>query len=396
MLNPIALAIPAFFAAMGAELALSAWRGRLTDARPTWRFVDAISDLACGISSQVTGQVLGTVIHAGVYVATYDALALTSLPDDSVAVWIGAFIALDFFYYLWHRASHRVNILWAAHVVHHQSEDFNLAVALRQAMFTPLTSIPFYLPLAVIGVPPIVFLTCAALNTLYQFWFHTRLVGRTPWLDGWLNTPTHHRVHHGIEPEYIDKNHAGVFIVWDRLFGTFEPEGREPTYGTVEGFATASVLRANLEPYTKLFWASMAAKGGDRLRIWFAPPEWRPSGPVSVPVPTAVVRWTPTVSPRLAAYVGTWLVLASAGLFVFLLGVPEWPVEPSVGVGLAVLLTTVAWGPLLEARPRMAMELTRLALLPLLLLPFGVEVAVAALAVATVSSVALIWAAKPG
>ena len=393
MLNPIALAIPVFFGAMGLEIGLSARRGRLVDARPTWRFVDAISDLACGISSQVTGQVLGALVHAGAYIAVYEATGLLALPADSVAVWVGAFVTVDLLYYLWHRSSHRVNVLWAAHVVHHQSEDFNLAVALRQAMFTPLTSLPFYLPLAVLGVPPVVYLTCGALNTLYQFWFHTRLVGRTPWLDGWLNTPTHHRVHHGIEPAYIDKNHAGVFIVWDRLFGTFEPEGREPTYGTVEGFASASVLRANLEPYAKLWRLSAAAHGWDKVRVWVGPPEWRPAeagGPVVVPEPAVAVRWSPTVSPRLAGYIAVWLVIASAGLFGFLLGVPTWPPLTSAGLGLAVLLVTVAWGPLLAGRR--AVELLRLAVLPVLLLPFGALVATVGAGVAVASAAWLVRA----
>ena len=390
VLNPIALAIPVFFVAMGAELALSWRRGRLSGERPAWRFVDAVGDLACGISSQVTGLVLSAVVAAGLYVAVYDAAALFVLPGDNPWVWLGAFVGVDFFYYWWHRASHRVNVLWAAHVVHHQSEDYNLAVALRQAIFTPLTSIPFYLPLAVLGVPPVVYLTCQALNTLYQFWIHTRLVGRLGSIDLVFNTPTHHRCHHGINPGLIDKNHGGVFIVFDRLFGTFVEEREEPVYGVVEGFESANVLRANLDPLAKLARLSAAVQGWDRLRVWFAPPEWRPAslgGPVEIPEPGPTPRWRPEAGAALGTYVGVWLVLASGGLFGLLLGVGGWPIARTAALGVALLWTTVGWGGLLDrtawARPA---EWARLVALPALAVPFGTPAVLVAAAVAVLSA----------
>ena len=240
MYDPIALAIPGFFVLIAAELGLGAVMGRLGGPRPLYRYVDALTDLGCGVLSQVTGLVLGAVVANGVYTAVYEAGHLWDPPRvpgllgnegpgffsasaSHLLLWIFAFIAVDFIYYWWHRAHHRVNLLWAAHVVHHQSEDYNLAVALRQSILTALTSIPFYLPLAILGVPPVTFFVCSALNTLYQFWIHTRLVGKLGPLEWLINTPSHHRVHHGINPAYIDKNHAGVFIVWDRWFFFTDP-----------------------------------------------------------------------------------------------------------------------------------------------------------------------------
>src|SRR5690606_31238042 len=151
----------------------------------------------------------------------------------------------DFAYYWWHRASHRISFLWAAHVVHHQSEDYNLAVALRQAWFTSLSSWVLNLPLAFLGVPPLVYGVCAALNTLYQFWIHTRLVGKLGPLEWVLNTPSHHRVHHGIDAPYLDTNYGGVFIVFDRLFGTFVEETHEPRYGTLDPIRSFDPVWAN-------------------------------------------------------------------------------------------------------------------------------------------------------
>ena len=326
MLNPIAVAIPLFLVAILAEVALAKRQGRLGrqarqshDGRPVYRTADALSDLGCGLVSQVSGLYFAAVVQAGAYIATFALLAPFELPVNSVWTWLFAFLAVDFCYYAWHRASHRVNVLWAAHVVHHQSEDYNLAVALRQAIFTPLTSIPFYLPLVLVGISPLVFLTCTALNTLYQFWIHTRLVHRTPrWVEAVFNTPSHHRVHHGINPGYIDRNHAGVFIVWDKWLGTFQPELAEPVYGVVEGHPTYDVFRSNFEPYTKLGGNMLKAGWADGLRLALGPPEWRPSslgGPVHIPEPQPALRFDPPLSRAVRRYTAAWFVPMSAVMF---------------------------------------------------------------------------------
>lgn len=393
MLNPIALSIPAFILLIGAEVAWS-WRlGRLRGDRPTYRLVDAVTDLACGISSQATGLLLSAVVFAGAYTLTWTHLRLWTLPD-SLPVWLLTFVLVDLVYYLWHRASHRVNLLWAAHVVHHQSEDYNLAVALRQSILTALTTLPFYLPFALLGVSPLVLLTVVALNTVYQFWIHTRLVGRLGPIEWVMNTPSHHRVHHGINPGYIDKNHAGVFIVWDRLFGTFVDEGEEPVYGTVQAHRSADAIEANVAPLRELWAKARAARGLDRLRMLVAPPEWRPAelgGPVVVPEPSPALRFDPRPPAWLNAYALMWLVTATIALTALLFGQHSlpWTVQ-AVGAGL-VLWALRGFGGLIDERPgARAEEGIRLGATPVLAAWVHPGVGVGLLVLAVVSGV-MLW-----
>ncbi len=363
MVNPIALAIPFLLGGVVFEVRAARTRSRVAgglDKRPIYRPADALADLGCGVVSQATGLFLTGVVEAGAYVAAFRLVSPFELPATSPWTWIFAFVAVDFCYYWWHRASHRVNVMWAAHVVHHQSEDYNLAVALRQAIFTPLTSIPFYLPLVLVGVSPLEFLTCAALNTLLQFWFHTRLIDRMPaWFEAVLNTPSHHRVHHGINPAYIDRNHGGVFILWDRLFGTFQAEEAEPVYGVVEGHPTYDVLAANVLPILKLG-RNMARAGVlDGVKLAFSPPEWRPpslGGPVVIPEPAVAVRYDPVVPPAVRRYAIAWFVPMSAVLLAML-----WAAGGNLGAStvdgrwfwlgfLFIVATEVSQGALLDGR----------------------------------------------
>jgi alkylglycerol monooxygenase len=335
----VAVAIPLFFVAIGLELLAARRRGVRV-----YRFADAISALSCGLVSQVAG-VFTIGLTAAAYAWVYDRFALLRL--EGWVAWVVAFVAVDAIYYAWHRASHRVGLLWAGHAAHHQSEDYNLAVALRQTVLSHLTSAPFYWVLGVVGVPPAVLAGSIALNTLYQFWIHTRLVGKLGPMEWVLNTPSHHRVHHGIDRWAIDKNYAGVLIVWDRLFGTFEPERHEPTYGVVEGFPTWSPIAANFAPLLKIARAARAARGLDRLRAVFGPPEWTPAGPVSIPDPTPGYRWDPPTSRRVAWLVTAWFALVSPSL-IWLIVRPADALSAAVGAG--IVLSTVAWARLLTPR----------------------------------------------
>ncbi len=188
--------------------------------RDVYRLADSVTDLSCGILQQVVEVFLKTALFAG-YAWLFAAHRLFDVPMDAAWAWAACFVGQDFLYYWFHRWSHEVGAGWAAHVVHHQSEEYNLTVALRQGALQPAFSWVFYLPLAVLGFPPAMFLAVSSFNTLYQFWIHTRLIGRLGPLEWVLNTPSHHRVHHGRNPRYIDRNHGGTLIVWDRLFGTF-------------------------------------------------------------------------------------------------------------------------------------------------------------------------------
>jgi hypothetical protein len=169
--------------------------------------------------------------------------------------------------------------MWAAHVVHHQSEDYNLSTALRQTSSGWLVSWIFYLPMAVLGFPPLVFGVVALVDLLYQYWVHTQQIGRLGWFDRWFCSPSNHRVHHAVNERYLDKNFGGVFIVWDRLFGSFEPEDdAEPcVYGTRAPLRSWNPIRANLQNYAELAHDSWHARSWmDKLRVWFKPPGWRP------------------------------------------------------------------------------------------------------------------------
>lgn len=267
----IALSIPVFFLLIGVELAIAKWQNR-----KLYRLNDSISDLHCGILQQVLGIFLKVVVF-GIYVAVFESGHLLEIGARSTLAWLACFLGVDFLYYWFHRASHESSLPWGAHIVHHSSEEFNLAVALRQSAFQSLFSWVFYLPLAWIGFPPLMFLACQSFNTLYQFWIHTRLIGRLGPFEWVFNTPSHHRVHHGCNPKYIDKNYAGTLIVWDRLFGSFQPEEEEPIYGVTKPLADWNPVWANFH-----YWADLvdltrrAPSWRERLKLWLKAPEWKP------------------------------------------------------------------------------------------------------------------------
>lgn len=355
-LDPIALAIPFFFLLIGIEIAVMRHQGRRL-----YRFADTIACLSCGIGSEVVRIFLGL---AGLlaYSWVYGNFRLLDLASYPVSAWVIGFIGVDFFYYWFHRLSHEINVLWAMHVVHHQSQDYNLAVALRQSWFQGFAATPIYFPLALIGVPPLVFAGCAAASLLYQFWIHTQTIGRMPgWYEAVMNTPSHHRVHHGINPEYIDRNHAGVFIIWDKLFGTFEPEGAEPVYGTVKPYASWNPVWANFDYWRDLWDRSRKiSRLADRLHLWFADPAWQPAelgGPQPAPPVEAsrFVKWDTQFPRRYKAYINFHFVSVGLGLTLMLLfrEVIGWAAVSVIS--LLVVVTTAVWGGLMEdkswARP---------------------------------------------
>ena len=280
----IAWSIPGFIL----FILLEAWVARRRGLH-VYRLPVALSDIGCGISSQ-----LFNLLTFGLSIFTYSAVYAWrgwDLDPSAGWTWLLAMLGVDFAYYWWHRASHEVNILWAAHVVHHQSEDYNLAVALRQAFLTNITAIPFYLPLALLGVPPIVFAASKGLNALYQFWIHTELIRDIGPLERVLNTPSHHRVHHAINPQYLDRNYAGILITWDRLFGTFERERERPVYGITKPLRSLSPLWANVHYFFDIAAvAATASRWQDRLRAAFAHPGWRPGRPDYPPLEPAELQ----------------------------------------------------------------------------------------------------------
>jgi alkylglycerol monooxygenase len=343
----IALAIPFFFLLIGIELVAARARGLRV-----YRLADAVGDLGCGMAQQLVLLFAGAALLAA-YAWVHDRFRLFTLDAATPAPWLLAFVGVDFLYYFWHRASHRVNVLWAAHVVHHQSEDYNLAVALRQAVATSFTSLPFYLPLALLGVPPGVQATTVALSTLYQFWIHTELVGKLGPLEWVLNTPSHHRVHHAVNPAYLDRNYAATLIVWDRLFGTFAGEEEPCVYGTVQPLASFNAAWAQVAYWVDL-WRRAAgfARWRDRLLLWVMPPPWAPEEETHPPDPEVRGRskYDPPLRPAVRWYVLAQFIPAVAATALALFYRAAAPRALLVAAALLVLWTLVALGGLLDRR----------------------------------------------
>ena len=360
----IALAIPVFVLLIALELMLTRRRRERAFA-----FHDSVNSLSCGVGQQVIGLLTAAAKAAG-YALVYERFHQTTISPRSPLAWVALLFAVDLAYYAYHRASHRVNFFWATHAVHHQSEEYNLSTALRQSWFTSFTSWIFYLPLAVIGFPTAMFVAMYTLNTLYQFWIHTRTIHRVGFLEAFLNTPSHHRVHHGTDPVYIDKNYAGIFILWDRLFGTFQQEVREPVYGTVEPLASWNPFWANLEPWAHLFGRMRQTRRlRDKLFFLVAPPEWRPAdlgGVVTLPeVSRATQRKYDTLTPRgLDAYVGLVFSLQVAGTTALLAFQSKLGALGQALAAASLLFGLLTPGALFEARRwAVPVEWLRLALL---------------------------------
>ncbi len=269
----IIYAIPLFFALILLELWLD-WRKQ----KLTYRFNDALNSLNLGMMSQITAVALKT-IQISFYVLIYQNISPIQLGLDSMWVWAFAFIAYDFSYYWFHRMSHEINVLWAGHVVHHQSEEYNLTTALRQTS-GGFFGFMFYLPMALIGIDPYMLVTVGSLNLIYQFWVHTRHINRMPaWYEAIFVTPSHHRVHHAQNPLYMNKNHGGVFILWDKWFGTFQAElDNEPViFGITKPLASWNPIWANIDTYWALAKDSWRTeRWQDKIAVWFKKTGWRP------------------------------------------------------------------------------------------------------------------------
>ncbi len=348
--NYIHLAIPVFFLLIGIEL-LAAW---LLE-RDVYRLNDSINDLSCGILDQVVEVFLKTALFAG-YLFLFERGRLFSIPSTSAWAWALCFLGVDGLYYWFHRWSHEANLGWAAHVVHHQSEEMNLAVALRQGAFQAAFSWVFYLPLALLGFPPLMFLAVSSFNTLYQFWIHTRLIGRLGPLEWVFNTPSHHRVHHGRNPKYIDRNHGGTLILWDRLFGTFAAEEDEPVYGITTPLQSWNPLWAHVHYWVELARkARKTARWRDRLRLFWKPPGWLPEdlgGSVAAPEVdrATVVRYDPPAPRGLRLYVLAQFILLNAATTAFLFGSARMSGAERAAAAIAVALSLASLGGLLDRR----------------------------------------------
>jgi sterol desaturase/sphingolipid hydroxylase (fatty acid hydroxylase superfamily) len=290
--------------------------------KDTVRGMDMISSLGSGVTN-VTKDVLGLSVSIITYEWMVTHLAIFHV-QSSVWTYIIAFIALDFSGYWVHRLDHRVNIFWNSHIVHHSSEEFNLACALRQSISVFVRLFTFFLlPAAIFGVPAEVIAIVAPIQLFAQFWYHTRHINKMGIIEKILVTPSHHRVHHAINPEYLDKNLSQIFIIWDKLFGTFQQElpDKPPVYGITRPVQTWNPIKINFQHLWLLIkdaWRTKSIK--DKLRIWFMPTGWRPAD-VTEKYPVYKIqdvyhfeKYSPAWSSAL--YIWSWIQMITLLLFV--------------------------------------------------------------------------------
>lgn len=275
------MAAPFFLFSLLFELLIDRWRGT-----GYYRSNDAINSISAGILSESI-KYFTRIVQYTIWAVVLGNLALIEMERswfdaslEGALLWLLAAVLWDFCYYWNHRLGHEISILWAAHAVHHQSEEYNLSTALRQTSSSFLFGWIFYVPLFLIGFPTDVVVTVGAVNLIYQFWVHTRHINRLGALDRILVTPSNHRVHHAQNERYIDKNYGGIFILWDRLFGTFAEEADEDpvVFGVRKPLANWNPFWANFQVYDYLlFDARHTRRWQDKVGVWFRRTGWRPA-----------------------------------------------------------------------------------------------------------------------
>ena len=268
MLKPTVLAIPIFALLIALENFLAVRREEHYDRKDVW------TNIGLGFGSVAFGAVFG-LIQALFYNGIYENIAPYQMPMNVWWSWAILLFADDFLYYWFHRASHESRFFWNFHVVHHSSNHYNLSVAVRQSWFSGIAHWIFYLPLALAGFPLWAFVTMHGFNLIYQFWIHTKVVKKLPaFLEYILNTPSHHRVHHGVNNDYLDKNYGGIFIFWDRLFGSFIGENEEVRYGIIKPLKSYNPLWINSHGWFEMFEAMKQKRTfSGKLRCMFGSPD---------------------------------------------------------------------------------------------------------------------------
>jgi sterol desaturase/sphingolipid hydroxylase (fatty acid hydroxylase superfamily) len=319
--NALLVAIPAFVLLMSVELFYGYWKGK-----QTYVFMDTIASLSSGLTN-ILKDTLGLAVVLISYPWLESQLSLVQI-EATPWLYFVAFVCIDFASYWSHRLNHKINVFWNQHIIHHSSEEFNMACALRQSISNVLGyGALFLIPAAFLGIPEEVIALLAPLHLFGQFWYHTRHIGKLGWLEYIIVTPSQHRVHHAINPIYIDKNLAAIFCVWDRMFGTFQEELDEepPVYGVLKPVHTWNPLLINFMHFwslTKDAWHTQNWKV--KLQIWFRPTGWRPMD-VAQQRPMKTVtnvhklkKYAPNTS-KFLSFWATFHLLATLGLLLQML-----------------------------------------------------------------------------
>lgn len=356
-------AIPFFFLTIGIEMLVGYFKKKRY-----YSFNDGITNLNIGIGSQTVGLVSQLLI-LGCYSFVWKYVHIFSLPINNVFVWVGTLIAFDCIYYWAHRWAHEWNFMWGAHIVHHQSDEYNLSVALRQSWFHGLISFWMFLPLAVIGVPVEVMAGISGIVTLAQYWIHTEAINKMPrWFEFIFNTPSHHRVHHATNPQYLDKNYGATFIIWDRMFGTFEKEVEKPVYGITVGHTSLDPLYANIHYYKEMAIGAKKEKGfWKKFTLAFKSPSYLGNLIKDYYVTQPKVRPEP-ISLSMKIYVLIQFIALSVGLVLLILEFKNLSLFYQIA-GLSIVIFTVqSCGYILENRTKLfPLEILRLILAAVLL-----------------------------
>lgn len=272
--NLIHWAIPFFILTLIIEIIVDA-----REKNNSYETKDAITSITMGLGNVFLGLISKGLVF-GTFILIYDNFRLFTIPFIWWA-WVLILFAEDFTYYWFHRTSHESRFFWASHVVHHSSQHYNLSTALRQTWTGSFLSFVFWLWLPLLGFHPVMILAQMSISLLYQYWIHTELIKKMPaWFEAVFNTPSHHRVHHATNPQYLDRNHAGIFIIWDRLFGTFEPEVEKPIYGLTKNIGTFNPLYVAFHEWIAMFKDVFNSKASLRKRFLYfiKPPGWRHDG----------------------------------------------------------------------------------------------------------------------
>jgi sterol desaturase/sphingolipid hydroxylase (fatty acid hydroxylase superfamily) len=345
------LSIPVFFILIGIEILVE----RFTH-KELYRFPDAIANISCGITSQLSGLFL-KIFGIGIYVVLYENFTLFKLNNNTWWYWLLLILLVDVAYYWAHRMSHEINLFWGGHVVHHQSEEYNLSVALRQSSLQVIWTFGFSLPIAFLGFEPLDFALVSAFNTLYQFWIHTETINKLPsWFEFIFNTPSHHRVHHGRDPKYIDKNHAGSLIIWDRMFGTFQPEEEKPTYGITKPINSWNPVFANVSHYVEMGKDLKRIESwSDRVKYLFMKPGWLPKSlggyrPAPEVDKSNYRKYTTTAPMLLNLYVLFQYILCLGGTSLFLFNAGKFDLGEKLFIAALVSFTVMNCSVLFEQR----------------------------------------------
>lgn len=331
-----------------------------------YRFSDTIVNMLCGMLERLF-DFFWVVMMYFIFVFLYEEAAAWHIPRNPLT-WIAALFVADFLAYWHHRLSHEINFLWAAHIVHHQSEELNMTTVFRVSAFAVINRSFFFIWMPLMGFDPVTTTSTILFIGLFQFVTHTRLVGKLGWLEYLFVTPSHHRVHHARNEKYLDKNYGHVFIIWDRMLGTFVEEDEEPDYGITTGFESANPYRAYFFYWADLFRRAREAQSwGDKIRIFLKPPSWNPEGVTATPAEYSVdekgqrKRYMLDMPFRLQLYIFI-NVLVTIGAFLGLVAYKNFLDAPTVAsllsnitvlqLAVYLILAALAFGLLMERRPR--------------------------------------------